>query len=75
MDFLGSVFAYPRQGTRVVERTTVEVVPEQSTETGDGAAIAEEGAVRHPPNTWVRTSGRSRIRGRAARSRGRSSRR
>jgi polyhydroxyalkanoate synthesis regulator phasin len=75
MDFLGSVFSYPRQGTRAVERTTLEVGPEKVTETGDGAAIAEGGAVRHPLNTWVRTSGRSRTRGRAARSRGRSSRR
>ena len=74
MDFLGSVFAYPRQGTRVVERTTLEAGPEKGTETGDGAAIAEDSAVRHPLNTWVRTSGRSRSRGRAARSRGRSSR-
>src|SRR5215216_2247213 len=68
MDFLGSVFAYPYQGTRVAS-------PQQGTEPGDGAAIAEDNAVRHPLNTWVRTSGRSRTRGRAARSRGRSSRR
>ena len=68
MDFLGSVFAYPHQGTR-------EASPEQGTEPGDGAAIAEDNAVRRPLNTWVRTSGRLRTRGRAARSRGRSSRR
>ena len=68
MDFLGSVFTYPYQGTR-------EANPEQGTEPGDGAAIAEDNAVRHPLNTWVRTSGRSRTRGRAARSHGRSSRR
>src|ERR687898_1697746 len=33
MDFLGSVFTYPYQGTR-------EANPEQGTEPGDGAAIA-----------------------------------
>jgi hypothetical protein len=75
MDFLGSVFAYPRQNPQATEQVTREASPEQDIETGDGAAIAQDDAVRHPLNTWVRTSGRSRTRGRVARSRGRSSRR
>ncbi len=74
-ELLGSVFAYPRQGTRVVERTTLDTGPEKGSETGDGAAIVEDAAVRHALNTWVRNSWRSRTRGRAARSRGGSLRR
>ncbi len=74
MDFLNSMFSYPRQDTQVVERTTPEAGPEKGTESGDRAAIAQDDIVLHRPlNTWVRTSGRSRSR--AARSRGRSSRR
>ena len=75
MDFLGSVFAYPRQRSQATEQVVREASPEQDIETGDGAAIAQDSAVRHPLNTWVRTSRRSRIRGRAVRSRGRLSRR
>ena len=75
MDFLGSVFAYPRQSPQATEQVTREASPEQDIETGDGAVIAQDDAVHHPLNTWVRISGRSRIRGRVARSRGRSSRR
>jgi hypothetical protein len=67
--------SYPWQGTQATEQVTREASPEQDIETGDRAAIAQDEAVRHPLNTWVRTSGRSRTRGRVARSRGRSSRR
>jgi hypothetical protein len=75
MDFLGSVFAHARQSPQATEHVTREASPEQDIETGDGAAIAQDVAVRHPLNPWVRTSRRSRTRGRVARSRGRSSRR
>ena len=75
VDFLGSVFAHPRQGPQATEQVTREASPEQDIETGEGAATAQDAAVSHPLNTWVRTSGRSRTRGRVARSRGRSSRR
>ena len=74
MDFLGSAFAYPRQGIQATEQGAREMSTEQGTETGDGATTAEGDAMRRPLNTWVRTSGRSRSRGRAASSRGRSSR-
>ncbi|MDQ3864120.1 MAG: hypothetical protein M3317_11595, partial [Actinomycetota bacterium] len=74
MDFLNSMFAYPQQGGRAAGRVIREVDSEQPG-TGDGAAITEDDAVRYPLNTWVSTSGRSRSRGRNARSRGRASRR
>jgi len=75
MDFLGSVFAYPRQSPQATKQVTREASPEQDIETDDGAAIAQDDAVRHPLTTCLGTSGRSRTRGRVARSRGRSSRR
>ncbi len=68
LDFLGSMFSYPRQVTR-------EASPEEGIESGDRSAFAQDEAVRLPLNTWVRTSARSRSRGRVVRSRGRSSRR
>ena len=74
MDFLGSMFSYPWQNMGAAEQITREASPEEGTETGDRAALAQEEAVRHPLNTWVRKSGRSRSRGRVASSR-RSSRR
>ena len=74
MDFLNSMFGYPQQGERATGRVIHEVDSEQQG-TGDEAAIMEDDAVRYPLNTWVSTSGRSRSRGRNARSRGRASRR
>ncbi len=72
MGFLGSMFSYPWQNMGAAEQVTREGCTEEGTETGNTAAIAQEEAVRHPLNTWVRRSGRSRSR--VARSRGRSSR-
>jgi polyhydroxyalkanoate synthesis regulator phasin len=74
MDFLNSMFSYTWQGTQAAEQVTREASPEEGIGTDDRAAIAQDEAVRHPLNTWVRKSGRSRSRGRVARSRGRSSR-
>ena len=75
LDFLGSMFSYPRQGTQAAEQVTREASPEEGIESGDRSAFAQDEAVRLPLNTWVRTSARSRSRGRVVRSRGRSSRR
>jgi hypothetical protein len=59
MDFLGSMFAFPRQSPQATEHATREASPEQDIETDDGAAVAQDDAVRHPLNTWLRPSGRS----------------
>jgi chromosome segregation ATPase len=48
---------------------------EAESQGGDDEGDTEADAVRHPLNNWVRTSGRSRVRGRNTRSQGRSSRR
>ena len=72
-DFLGSMYPYPQQRARAAGKAIREIDSEQGAETGGEADIAEDDAVRYPLNAWVRTSGRSRTRGRAARSRGRSS--
>ena len=53
------------------ERSRSEAQSQEGEEEGD----AKADAVRHPLSNWVRTSGRSRIRGRNTRSQGRSSRR
>ena len=72
-DILGSMYHYPQQRARVAGQAIWEIDSEQGAEPGGEADIAEDDAVRYPLNAWVRTSGRSRTRGRAARSRGRSS--
>ena len=56
------MFSYPWQNMGAAEQITREASPEEGTETGDRAALAQEEAVRHPLNTWVRKSGRSRSR-------------
>jgi hypothetical protein len=48
---------------------------EAESQGGEDEGDTEADAVRHPLNNWVRTSGRSRVRGRNTRSQGRSSRR
>src|SRR3712207_5828171 len=48
---------------------------EAESQGGDEEGDTEADAVRHPLNNWVRTSGRSRVRGRNTRSQGRSPRR
>lgn len=48
---------------------------EAADQVGDEAGDANADAARHPLNKWVRTSGRSKVRGRNTRSRGGSSRR
>jgi hypothetical protein len=66
------------KGARTAQRRAREA--ERSTEEAEKQRDAEEGdnnaeAVHRPQSQWVRTSGRSKVRGRNTRSRGRSSRR
>jgi chromosome segregation ATPase len=48
---------------------------ETESQGGDDEGDTEADAVRHPLSNWMRTSGRSKVRGRNTRSQGRSSRR
>jgi hypothetical protein len=53
MDFLGSVFAYPPQGTQTPAR---EAATELGDESGGEGAAAGTDAVRHPLSSWVDNS-------------------
>jgi hypothetical protein len=53
MDFLGTVFAYPPQGTQTPAR---EAATELGDESGGEGAAAGTDAVRHPLSSWVDNS-------------------
>jgi hypothetical protein len=56
MDFLGSVFAFPRQSTQPAGRATREVGSERSVESGREEGDIQADAVRHPLESWVQTA-------------------
>jgi hypothetical protein len=56
MDFLNSVFALPRQGTRTTGRAARKTGPERSTKPGEEGGATQDDAVRHPLESWVQTS-------------------
>jgi hypothetical protein len=53
MEFLGSVFAFPRQGKRVAEQAAI---PDPNAESGEEADATQDDAARHPLSSWVQTT-------------------
>jgi hypothetical protein len=60
MEFLGSVFAFPRQGTQTVGRGAQEAGPDRSAESGGEEGATQDEAVRYPLSSWAGVSGRAR---------------
>jgi hypothetical protein len=60
MDFLGSMFAYPREGAQTAERAAREVAPDRSAESGGEEDTTQDDAVRYPLSSWVGVTGRAR---------------
>jgi hypothetical protein len=55
MDFLGSVFALPRETAKTAEGTAREVGPSRSADSGGEEGAAQDDAVRHPLSSWMKT--------------------
>src|SRR5215210_93973 len=60
MDFLNSVFAFPREGAQTAGRAAREAGPDRSAESGGEEDATQDDAVRYPLNSWVGVSGRAR---------------
>ena len=60
MDFLSSVFSYPREGTLTTARATQKSDLERSAESGRKEGATQADAVSHPLGSWVQVSGRAR---------------
>jgi hypothetical protein len=60
MDFLNSMFAFPREGMQTVGRAAQEAGPDQSTESGGEADALRVEPTRYPLRSWVGVSGRAR---------------
>jgi hypothetical protein len=56
MDFLGSVFALPRETAKTVEGTAREASPGRSASIGGEEGATQDDAVRHPLSSWMETS-------------------
>ena len=56
MDFLGSVFAFPREGARVAGPAGRDAIPGPSAESGEEEHATQDDTVRHPLSSWVQTS-------------------
>jgi hypothetical protein len=56
MHFLGSVFAFPREGARVGRPAGRDAVPDPSAESGEQESATQDDAVRHPLSSWVQNS-------------------
>jgi hypothetical protein len=55
MDFLGSVFALPRETAKTTEGAAREVGPSRSADSGGEESAAQDDAVRHPLSSWMET--------------------
>jgi hypothetical protein len=53
MEFLGSVFAFPRQETRVAEQAAI---PGPNAQSGEEADATQDDPVRHPLSDWMQTT-------------------
>jgi hypothetical protein len=53
MDFLGSVFAFPRQGRRVAEQA---IIPDPNKESGEEADATQDDTAHHPLSSWMQTT-------------------
>jgi hypothetical protein len=53
MEFLGSVFAFPRQGKRVAEQAAI---PDPNAESGEEADATQDDAAHHPLSSWMQTT-------------------
>jgi hypothetical protein len=56
MDFLGSVFALPRETAKAAEGTAREASPSRSADSGGEEGATQDEAVRHPLSSWMDTS-------------------
>jgi hypothetical protein len=53
MEFLGSVFAFPRQGTRVAEQAAI---PDPNAQSGEEADATQDDPAHHPLSNWMQTT-------------------
>jgi hypothetical protein len=53
MEFLGSVFAFPRQETRVAEHAAI---PDPNAQSGEEADATQDDATLHPLSSWMQTT-------------------
>jgi hypothetical protein len=56
MDFLGSVFALPRETAKTAEGAAREANPGRSADSGGEEDATQDEAVRHPLGSWMETS-------------------
>jgi hypothetical protein len=60
-DFLGSLFALPRETAEAAEGAAREASPGQSADSGGEEDATEDYAVRHPLSSWMETSSDTRV--------------
>jgi uncharacterized protein YdiU (UPF0061 family) len=60
MDFVGSVFALPRETARSAEGAAREAGPNRSANSGGEEDATQNDAVRYPLSSWVGVTGRAR---------------
>jgi hypothetical protein len=53
MEFLGSVFAFPRQRRRIAEQA---IIPDPNKESGEEADATQDDAAHHPLSSWMQTT-------------------
>ena len=53
MEFLGSVFAFPHQETRVAEQAAI---PDPNAQSGEEADATQDDPVHHPLSNWMQTT-------------------
>jgi hypothetical protein len=53
MEFLGSVFAFPHQGTRVAEQAAI---PDPNAQSGEEADATQDDPAHHPLSNWMQTT-------------------
>jgi hypothetical protein len=56
MNFLGSLFALPRETAKTVEDAAREAKPGRRADSGGEEAVTQDEAVRHPLSSWMETS-------------------
>ena len=56
MDFVGSVFALPRETAKTPEGVAREASPARSADSGGEGDATQDEAVRHPLGSWMETS-------------------
>jgi hypothetical protein len=60
MEFLGSVFALPRETAKTAGRAAWEAAPDRSADSGGEEGTTQDEAVRYPLSSWAGVSGRAR---------------